>query len=165
MRRDSFMKKTEKIIAAVLMMVIGVLLVIMKDNFIGILMTVAGLSLIVLGVADILHRFVPPAVVKIVVGIFVIVCGWLFVEAVLYIVSAILLIFGILLLYDRIKNRVCHASIWYEILEFAVPSICIAIGILLLFHRASIVDFIFILSGILTLVEGGLVLFCALSED
>ena len=50
------MKKTEKLIAALLMMVIGVLFIVMKDKFIGILMTIAGVSLIVLGVVDIVQQ-------------------------------------------------------------------------------------------------------------
>ena len=93
------MKKTERIIAAILTMVVGILLIAMQDKFIGILMSIAGACLIVLGVVDICHRYVPPAVIKIVSGILIIVCGWALVEAVLYIVSAMLLIAGILVLY------------------------------------------------------------------
>ena len=159
------MKKSEKIIAAVLTMALGILLIIMKGNFIGILMTVAGLCLIVLGVTDIFRRCVPPAVVKIIVGIFVIVCGWAAVGAVLYIVSAILLIFGILLLYDKIKRGIRCRTLLNTVLEYTAPSICILIGVLLLFHKASIVKIIFICTGVLTLIEGGILLFNALSED
>ena len=77
------MKKSEKITAAILTMVVGVLLIAMQDNFIGLLMSIAGVCLIVLGVVDIFHHFIPPAVVKIVSGILIIVCGWVLVEAVL----------------------------------------------------------------------------------
>ena len=159
------MKKTEKIIAAVLTMALGILLIIMKGNFISILMTVAGLCLIVLGVSDMIHRCVAQAVVKSIVGVFVIVCGWATVGAVLYIVSAILLIFGILLLYDKIKRGVRCRALLNTVLEYTVPSICILIGVLLLFHRASIVKVIFICTGVLTLIEGGILLFNALAED
>lgn len=159
------MKKTEKLIAALLMMVIGVLFIVMKDKFIGILMTIAGVSLIVLGVVDIVQQSAPPAVIKIVSGIFVIVCGWTVVEAVLYIVAAALLILGILLLYDKIKHRVICANLLYAICEYAVPIVCILLGILLLFHRGAAVNFVFIGCGILTIIEGGLILFNTFSEE
>lgn len=159
------MKKSERIISAILTMVIGILLIVMKDSFIGLLMTVAGGCLIILGIVDVFHRVVPPAVVKIVVGVLIIVCGWALVRAVLYIVSAILLIGGILILYDKIKRKYRCVSIVYTVCEYAIPSVLIFIGVLLLFHQAKAVNLIFVLSGIFTVIEGGLLLLDAFSQD
>ena len=86
------MKKSEKIISAVAVMLLGILLLVMKDNFIGILMTLAGVCFNVLGVVDILAQSVATASLKIVCGIFVAVCGWVLVQAVLYIIAAVMLI-------------------------------------------------------------------------
>ena len=159
------MKKSEKIISAVLLMVLGILFIILKGAFIGLLMTVVGISLIVVGIIDLVNKLVPPAVVKMVVGVLVIICGWLIVEAVLYILAAILLIFGILLLYDNIKRNVRGCNLCQTILEYATPAICIAIGILLLFHSGAVVNFVFIASGILAFIEGGIMLFKAVTND
>ena len=159
------MKKSEKIISALLMMVLGVMFIILKDKFIGLLMTVAGISLIVLGVADLIENLVPPAVIKIVSGILVIVCGWVVVEAVLYILAGVLLVFGILLLYDEIKNKEGCERLWQTLLRYAVPVICIAIGILLLFHRGEMIEIVLIISGCLIFLEGGILLFNALIEE
>ena len=159
------MKKSEKIISAVLIMVLGVMFIILKDKFIGLLMTVAGISLIVLGVADAIQSFVPPAVIKIVSGLLVIVCGWAVVEAVLYILAGVLLVFGILLLYDEIKKGKSCGSLWQTLLQYAVPVICIGVGILLLFHRGEMVEIVLTISGTLIFIEGGIVLFNALTEE
>lgn len=159
------MKKSERIISAILTMVIGILLIVMKDSFIGLLMTVAGGCLIILGIVDVFHRVVSPAVVKIVVGVLIIVCGWALVRAVLYIVSAILLIGGILILYDKIKRKYRCVSIVYTVCEYAIPSVLLFIGVLLLFHQAKAVNLIFVLSGIFTVIEGGLLLLDAFSQD
>ena len=70
------MKKSEKILSAILTMGIGIMLIILKGNFIGVLMTVIGACLIALGLMDFWGRLIPPAVVKSVVGIFIIVCGF-----------------------------------------------------------------------------------------
>ena len=117
------------------------------------------------GIIDIVNKLVPPGVVKIVAGVLIIVCGWAIVEAVLYILAGILLIFGILLLYYKIKNNVRGCNFWYTLLEYLTPAICIAIGVLLLFHKGAVVDFVFIASGILTFLEGGILLFNVLSEE
>ena len=159
------MKKSEKIIAAICTMVFGVMLCILKNNFIGILMTVAGVSLIVLGIADIVNRLVPPAVIKIVAGAFIIFCGWVVVEAVLYILAAAALIFGVLLLYDKIKHKICCSTPLLTALEYAIPALCIVIGILLLFHRGAAANLILILCGLLTVCAGGIFLFGALTEE
>ena len=159
------MKKSEKIISAVLMMVLGVMFIILKDKFIGLLMTVAGISLIVLGVTDIVDNLVPPAVIKIVSGILVILCGWFVVEAVLYILAGILLVLGILLLYDQIKSWDGCDTLWQTLLSYAVPILCIAIGVVLLFHRGEMMDIVLTISGCLIFLEGGVLLFNALMEE
>ena len=159
------MKKSEKIIAAILTMAVGVLLIVLQNNFIGLLMTIAGVCLIVFGALDIFHREIPPAVVKIVTGVLIIVCGWALIEAVLYIVAALLLIAGILLLYDKIKKKVVCDTLLFTALEYAVPSLFILIGFLLLFHQAVAIEIIFVFSGILTLIEGGVLLANALLEE
>ena len=159
------MKKSEKIVSAALTMLLGVLLLVLKGNVIGITMTVVGICLIVLGVMDIFNKLVPPAVVKIVVGAMIILFGWILVEVILYILAAILLIVGILMLYDKIKKKVYCANLFHTICEYAMPTLLIAIGIIFLFHQGKAVNFIFIVSGILTLIEGGVVLVNALMDD
>ena len=159
------MKKTEKIIASVLIMALGVLFIVLKDAFVGLLMTVIGVGLVVFGIIDIVNKLVPPAVVKIVSGVLVVVCGWVLVEAILYILAGGLLILGILMLYQKIKLRVCGPNFWKTALEYAMPIIIILVGVLLLFHRAEFVNFVFIFSGVLILFEGGIVLFDTLLEE
>ena len=159
------MKKTEKIISALLTIALGVLLIVLQGKIISIMMTIMGIALLIFGALDLYNRLVPPAIVKIVIGVVIIFCGWLIVGAVLYVLAAILLIAGILFLYEKIKNKVCGASLFYTICEYAVPSIFILIGILLLFNQGNTVNWVFILSGIFTVVEGGLLLLNALSED
>ena len=156
------MKKSEKIVSAVLMMVLGIMFIILKDKFIGLLMTVAGISLIVLGATDLVENLVPPAVIKIISGILVILCGWVVVEAVLYILAGALLVLGILLLYDQIKNGESCERLWQTLLRYAVPILCIVIGTLFLFNQGNSVNWVFIVSGSVTVIEGGLLLIDAL---
>ena len=159
------MKKTEKIILSIVTMGIGVLLIALRGHFIGILMTIIGICLIAFGVLDIFHRLVPPAVIKIVTGSIIILCGWLLFQAVLYIVAALLLTAGILLLYDMIKKKVSCRTWYLTALEYAVPALMVLIGFLFLFHQGGMIDFIFIISGVFTVIEGGVILANAFLED
>lgn len=158
------MRKSEKIISACLTIALGVLLLILKDDFISILMTIVGVSLIVLGIMDIVARAIPLAVIKLVCGVFIIVCGWFIVSAVLYILAAILLILGILMVYYNIKRKVRGCTAFHTVCQYAVPAFFIAIGTLLLFHKGEGVEVVLIISGILTILDGGVLLFNAIAE-
>lgn len=158
------MKKSEKIIAACLMVAVGILLVVLKDDMISILMTILGVGLIALGIMDLVSRKIPLAAVKLVCGVFIIVCGWVIVNAVLYVLAAALLIVGILLVYYKIKKRVRGCTPFHTVCEYAIPGFYIAIGLLLLFHKSAAMEIILIICGVLTVIEGGVCLFNALSE-
>ena len=159
------MKRTEKIISAALTIALGILLIVLRGQIISILMTVLGISLIAFGVLDLWTKLIPPAVVKLVGGGVIILCGWVIVEAVLYVVAALLLVAGILLLYEKIKSKArCH-TLFYTLCEYAAPALCIVIGTLLLFNQGNTVNWVFVVSGIFTSVEGGLLLVNAFSGD
>ena len=159
------MKRSEMIVSALLTMALGILLIILRADLVSIVLTVTGVCLIALGVMDIFYKRVPPSVIKIVSGVLVIVCGWLVVSAVLYVIAAVLLVCGILLLYDKIRCNVRGINLFYTVCEYATPAIAIIIGFLLLFNQSDMINVIFIVSGILTLSEGGLLLVNALSQD
>ena len=85
-------------------------------------------------------------------------------SAVLYLLAAILLIAGILMLYEQIKRGACK-ELWRTICAYAVPAVFIFIGLLLMFNQGNTVKWVFILSGILTVIEGGLLLIHSLIDD
>lgn len=149
------MNKSQKIISAVLTIALGVFMIAMRGEMISVFMTITGVFLIALGLIELIQKFVTPAVIKIVVGGLIIVFGWTLVSAVVYIIAACVLIVGILLLYDCVRYRIkCLRGI--EIIkELAVPVICILIGLTLFFNQW---DWIFIVAGILAIIEGAFIL-------
>ncbi len=159
------MKQSEKIISAIVTVALGVLLIVLRSDFISILLTIGGIALIALGAIDLFNRLVPPAVVKIVAGGLIIFCGWVVVQAALYVLAAALLIAGILLLYDKVKNKVRCRTLLYTILDYASCALLIVVGFLLLFNQGNTVDWVLIVSGILTVAEGSILLVGAFSQD
>lgn len=159
------MKQSEKIISAIITIALGVLLIVLRSDFISILLTIGGVSLIALGVMDIFNRLIPPAVVKIVAGALIIFCGWVVVQAALYVLAAALLIVGILLLYDKIKNKARCRTLLYTVFDYASCALLITVGFLLLFNQGNTVEWVLIVSGVLTVAEGALLLVGAFSQD
>ena len=159
------MTKTQKILSSVLTVALGVMLIILRSDIVSIAMTVLGVGCIILGVFDLVQKLVPPAVVKIVAGIIVIICGWVIVSAVLYVLAGALLIVGVLFLYEKIKGRVRCQTWYYTLCEYAVPILCIVIGTLLLFNQGNTMNWVFIVGGGITIVEGGLLLVDALQME
>jgi uncharacterized membrane protein HdeD (DUF308 family) len=164
-RRLKKMRKIEKVLSAALTITLGILLIILKANIISILMTILGVSLIVLGIIDLINKDATVGVCKLVVGGVLILCGWVIVSAVLYIVAAILLIAGILLLYEKIKRKIKFDCLWKTVCSYASPIIFIVIGFCLLFNQGNTLNWIFVASGLLTVIEGGLLLVNAFVED
>ena len=64
-----------------------------------------------------------------------------------------------------IKKKLYCRDILRTVFEFAVPSLLILIGFMFLFHQGKAVNFIFVISGILTIMEGGLLLANAILEE
>ena len=159
------MRKTEKILLALGVIALGVLLVVLRDKIVSSLMTVLGLGLIAYAIVDFVNALVPPAVIKLAFGVVVILCGWLVVASVLYVLAAIFLIAGILLLYEKLKGRVRCRSLVDTLYQYAVPAIILLIGVLLFFNRGNTVGWVFVLCGIFTVVEGVFILAEAFSVE
>ncbi len=159
------MTKTEKLIVALGVMALGILFILLTDKFIGILMTIAGGSLIALGVVDLFYRRIAQAVIKLVSGLLLVICGWTLVEGVLYLLAGVLLIFGVLAVYDKIKNGSNCATFWQNLLSYAVPVIGIVIGVALLLQGLVDVGVLLIVSGVLLIVAGVSILIEALLAE
>lgn len=159
------MKKTEKILTAFLLIALGVVLAVLQGDLISILMTALGIGFIVLGCVDLYKSYILPAIVKCVVGVITILFGWILVGAVLYLLAAALIVFGIVLIYERIKCSEYKQNIWRIILYYAQPILLISIGFLLLFNQRETVAWIFVTCGVLTVLEGGILLTNALLDD
>ncbi len=150
-------KKSESLIFAILMIVLGVLFIAFKSNIIGITMTVFGVALIVSAIIDLIQKNVVPGVIKAVVGVVVIVFGWAFVSVALYIMAALILIYGILCLYQTIKsNKTMDKR--SKIINYVDSILFIVIGLCLLFNQGGTISLVFIIAGVFLIINGILAL-------
>ena len=158
------MGKKEKLIAAAIAIALGILFIVLKSDIINISMTVIGVTLIIFGVIDIVKDSkVAIGIIKIVIAALLIIFGWVWTLAVLYLLGGALIIAGILLLYELLKNRVsCFNGNLAETLQYLEAIVGILIGVLLLLNGF---DWIFIAVGIVTIIEGLVIFVEALKND
>lgn len=149
-RRDS-------IIMALMSIVIGILFIILKGGVIGIAMTVLGVLLIVNGIIHLVNdNDKVYGIVLICIGALIILGGWLIATIILYIIAVLFIIYGCLTIYAFVKAG--HASL----INLLAPVLMVVAGILLFLNQQGTVDWVFIVEGIILVIEGAINLVASL---
>lgn len=159
------MKKTEKIVVAIISILAGVLLAVLRTKFLGVLTAVAGVVFILFSVVDLARKNIPVFVIKAIGGVLLIVCACTVIRALIYVIASLLIVLGSLSIYDKIKNGTHCETLFLRVCEIVAACICFLIGILLMFHTEKSLNVILIFCGGLTTLFGSLVLLNALAEE
>ena len=148
------MNKKQDLIASAVSIALGVLLIVMKGNIISIALTLAGTALIVFAVLDILHGDTASAIIKGVIGVCILVFGWVFINLALYIVGGFMIASGLMQIINRNKPGKVIYSKRQENIELIKSIVTVLAGACLLFNQGAAVDWVFIVSGALLAVQG-----------
>ncbi len=154
------MLKRNRIISAVSAIALGLLFIILKGEVIGIGITVFGLAAIIMAILDFVNGFAAVGAVKGVVGICILVFGWMFINLALYILAAGIIIFGLLQIIGTHRIGTVFLTSRESVMAYIRPVLTISVGALLLFHQDGVIDWLFIVTGILLAAEGVLDLLC-----
>lgn len=138
---------------AIALILIGGLFIIYKGEVISIAMSLIGITLVVLGIIDILRARVFSGVVKLVFAALVVLAGWLFVTLALYVLGAFLLIAGITQLIAISKLKIKKLTL-PAVMHIAQPVIYILVAICLFFNQGGAISWVFILSGVFFILDG-----------
>ena len=145
--------RNNEIFTAIALMAIGALFMIFKGEIISIAMTLVGVTLIVLGVVDLLHRFTVSGIVKIALGALVLAAGWLFITLALYILGAFLLIAGVTDISRISKIKVKKMTLSMA-MHYVQPIIYILVAICLFFNQGGAISWVFTVSGLFLIIDG-----------
>lgn len=143
------MKKSEKLISAILTAVIGVLFIVYGNQIIKTAIVVLGVAIIVASIFDLANKFTRAFIVKAIIGVLIIIFGVLFFSVAIYVLAAALLIFGVLQLYNCISSK-RKVPVWY----YVGPIITIVVSLCLLINQSGTIDYMFIVAGVLLIIEG-----------
>ncbi len=139
-------KKNSTLFTSILYIVVGLLLAIFPGEAISWAMTIAGIFFIVSGVLDIVKKNFTSGGISLVIGIAIIVLGWLLAAIVLLVLGILIAVKGALALWDVIKAEKKNA------LDFVFPAATIVVGLMLAFGNG--VSLIVTIVGILLAIDG-----------
>ena len=145
--------KSNELLTAIALILIGGLFIIYKGEVISIAMSLIGITLVGLGIIDILRSRVVSGVVKLVFAALVVLAGWLFVTLALYVLGAFLLIAGITQLIALSKLKIKKLTL-PAVMHIAQPIIYILVAICLFFNQGGAISWVFILSGVFLILDG-----------
>ena len=149
------MNAKQNSLAAVAMIVIGGLMLLMggaAEMFLQIAVFAIGIALVVLGVIDLLQKKWAEGAIKAIIGLVVFLLAYLKPEIFMYVLSAVLILYGAYLVYGVIKAQPKGALNW--VLALLMPVLIVVAGILLFFASPVVMT---ILASIL-IVAGWLVI-------
>lgn len=150
-KKQKFSLSLNNVLTCAVYAVIGLLLVILQGGSLGILMTVVGALLVVLGIVDIVkEKDTVKGIIEAVLGVAIIVCGWLIADIVLLVLGIVLIIKGIMeIIKNYKKGFVANLS----------AIVTIVAGILLVVAKWALMDIMCIIAGAIFLVNAVLALF------
>lgn len=149
-------KKNPALFSSILYIVVGVLLAAFPGKALGWAMTIAGIFFIVSGALDLIKKNFTSGAISLIIGIAIIVLGWLAVKIVILVLGILIAVKGALALIDAFKNNKKNA------LDIVFPIVTVVVGIALAFGNG--VALIITIVGILLAVDGVIGLFSALKK-
>lgn len=150
-------KVTNNMVYALLYVIVGILFIVFKSGMLNWLMTIIGVVFIALGVYDIIKKNITNGIIEAAIGVVIIVGGWVFVEIVLIVFGALLIVKGATDLISLFKGS-------KDVVSIIVALLTIALGVLLIVSKWVALDWMFIVIGVVFIVEGAFSLFPELKK-
>ena len=149
-------KSHSELFSSILYIIVGVLLMIFKAQTLGWAMTIAGAVFVISGVLDLIKQNWASGAVSLIIGISILVLGWLFAEIVLLVLGILIALKGVVALVDTLKASKKNA------LSLVFPILTIVGGLMLAFGNG--LDIMILIVGILLAVDGVLGLVSSLKK-
>ena len=144
-------KKTHKnqnteLFSSLLYIIIGVLLVVFRSQTLNWAMTIIGAFFVISGALDLIKRNWTGGAVSLIIGIAILVLGWLAVGIVLLVLGILIAVKGVVALLDVFKKSKKNA------LEIVFPILSVIAGLMLAFGRG--LDIMIVIVGVLLAIDG-----------
>lgn len=150
--RNDFLNKSN-VVAGIAMIVVGVIFCALRSGFVSALMSVIGALCVVYGVFDLVSKRWLAGGMKIAIGILIIIFGWTIVDVSLLVLGIIICAYAIYTLISHI-SMFKSANINNKVFILLNPLMQLIFGILLIVARWYMLDAVFIVLGVLSILYG-----------
>lgn len=133
------MKVSSKIYSAIISIAVGLMFIILKDDIIGIALTLVGIGAVIMAIVDFVNRQIQSGVIKAIIGVAVLVLGWVFVDIAIYIIAGALIALGISQIITAVRLSV-FGNILQKVFMFIKPVATLAAGLCLFFNKGGTMD-------------------------
>lgn len=149
-------KVKNELFSSLLYVIIGVLLAVFRAETLEWAMTIAGVFFVLSGALDLIRRNWTGGAVSLLIGIAILVLGWMATQIVLLVLGILIAFKGVVALIDVFKKSKKNA------LEIIFPILTVILGVMLAFGRG--LDIMILIVGILLAIDGVLGLLGALKK-
>ena len=139
-------KNNSELFASLLYIIIGVLLVIFRSQTIGWAMTIAGIFFVISGALDLIKKNWAGGAVSLIIGIAILVLGWVAAKIVLLVLGIMIAVKGIIALIEAFKKKNTNA------LDIIFPILTVVVGLVLAFGKGF--DILIVITGALLALDG-----------
>lgn len=153
------MKNSNKMITAIVAIVVGIMFIVMKGEIVSLALTLLGIAAIVMGILDIVKQETKIGVVKLICGALVITFGWLFVNVALTVIAVLLIVYCVGNLASNLKIDGYAMSGVQKFRTFFKPLTGLVAGICLLFNQGGAVAWAFVITGLIFIADGIMMLY------
>ncbi len=148
------MNQRSSAVSAVATILLGALFIIKRGGVIGLAITVLGVSVLVFALLDFLAKLTNAAIVKGVVGLCILVFGWIFVDLAIYILAAGIILTGLLQISSIKQYSPVNLDTNEKLFIYARPVMMVVAGACLLLNKNGTIDWVFVLVGALLVIQG-----------
>ena len=146
MAKKTNKKQNTELFSSLLYIIIGVLLVVFRSQTLNWAMTIIGAFFVISGALDLIKRNWTGGAVSLIIGIAILVLGWLAVGIVLLVLGILIAVKGVVALLDVFKKSKKNA------LEIVFPILSVIAGLMLAFGRG--LDIMIVIVGVLLAIDG-----------
>ena len=150
-------KNNSEIFSSLLYIIVGVLLIVFRSQTLNWAMTVVGVIFIASGILDVIGRNTTGGAVSLIIGIAVLVLGWVAAKIVLLVLGLLIAIKGAVALINLLKSG-CRSA-----LMLVFPLLSVGGGVMLAFGNG--LDVMIMIVGVLLAADGVLGLAASLTNN
>ena len=150
-------KNNSEIFSSLLYIIVGVLLIVFRSQTLNWAMTVVGVIFIASGILDVIGRNTTGGAVSLIIGIAVLVLGWVAAKIVLLVLGLLIAIKGSVALINLLKSG-CRSA-----LMLVFPLLSVVVGVMLAFGNG--LDVMIMIVGVLLAADGVLGLAASLTNN
>ena len=144
--------RKDNLIAAISFILIGILFCIFQSKILSWILTIVGVLLIILAIMDLVNKKNQQALIELISGAVILIFGWLLTEVALVIAGICITALGIKNFVSL--NNLAGLSLGKKILAILKPICEMAVGLILIVNTFAAVNWIFIIIGVIAIVNG-----------